>query len=449
MTEKQPQSDTLPGGSSVTDTLQLCKRTPLVPAHQKIRQSPLSLCDNEDKTDLRGFINLGVIVILAMCGQLVLENFKKYGVMLDLNPPKLEVDSLWASPMSLTALFTTLLCHIHLLIEKFSWSNWLCMECVLVAHTLNLNLLFCTPMLLTYFNTEASMGTGFGLVLFTITLSLKMISFIHFNYHLKGASGVELEKYIPSISNRSENPNTLLHFWYFLLAPTLCYQLEYPRSPRIRIRFLLRRLFEVVFCIILGTVIIQQYILITVKNTMPYFNNLTGESYLRILQRVLKLAIPSLCCWLLFFYGYFHAYLNLVGELLRFGDRGFYKAWWNSRHVEEYWRLWNIPVHKWIIRHLYTPVRNLGYSRSKGVFAAFIFSAIIHEILISIPCHRFMWYGFLGMILQLPLCVFSKAMVEKLKFRRIWGNWLFWISFCIFGQPLAILLYAGSMTDLL
>jgi len=325
MTKKQPQSDNSSSGS-VTDTLQLYKRTPLVPAHEKIRQSPLALCDNERKTDLRGFINLGVIVILAMCGQLVLENFKKYGVMLDLNPPELEVDSLWASQMSMTALFIILVCPIHFLIEKFSWSNLLCKECVLVAHTLNLNLLFCTPMLLTYFNTEASMGTGFGLVLFTITLSLKMISFVHFNHHLKGASGVELEKYIPSISNLSGNPNTLLHFWYFLLAPTLCYQLEYPRSPRIRIRFLLRRLFEVVFCIILGTVIIQQYILITVKNTMPYFNNLTGESYIRVFQRVLKLAVPSLCCWLLFFYGYFHAYLNLVGELLRFGDRGFYKA---------------------------------------------------------------------------------------------------------------------------
>jgi len=301
----------------------------------------------------------------------------------------------------------------------------------------------------TYFNTEANLGTGFALVLFAITLTLKMISFSHFNYHLKRASGAEVEKYIPSYSNIQKNPNTLLHLWYFLLAPTLCYQLEYPRSPRIRISFLLRRLLEVFFCVMLGTVIIQQYIVITVKNTMPHFQYLTGESYLRIFQRVLKLAIPSLFCWLVFFYGYFHAYLNLVGELLRFGDRCFYKAWWNSRHVEEYWRLWNIPVHKWMIRHLYTPVRNLGYGRFTGIFAAFLFSAVAHEILISIPCHRVMWYGFFGMLLQLPLCVISKAMVEKLRIRRVWGNWLFWISFCIFGQPLGILLYAASMNKLI
>lgn len=34
--------------------------------------------------------------------------------------------------------------------------------------------------------------------------------------------------------------------YYFIFAPTLCYQLNFPRSPRIRKRFLLRRLFEMV-----------------------------------------------------------------------------------------------------------------------------------------------------------------------------------------------------------
>lgn len=34
--------------------------------------------------------------------------------------------------------------------------------------------------------------------------------------------------------------------YYFMFAPTLCYELNFPRSPRIRKRFLLRRLFEMV-----------------------------------------------------------------------------------------------------------------------------------------------------------------------------------------------------------
>lgn len=37
-----------------------------------------------------------------------------------------------------------------------------------------------------------------------------------------------------------------LDMYYFVFAPTLCYQLNFPRSPRIRKSFLLRRLFEMV-----------------------------------------------------------------------------------------------------------------------------------------------------------------------------------------------------------
>ncbi len=34
--------------------------------------------------------------------------------------------------------------------------------------------------------------------------------------------------------------------YYFILVPTLCYELNFPRSARIRKRFLLRRLLEMV-----------------------------------------------------------------------------------------------------------------------------------------------------------------------------------------------------------
>ena len=43
----------------------------------------------------------------------------------------------------------------------------------------------------------------------------------------------------------------------------------------------------------------------------------------------LKLSLSITYAWLLLFYFYFHLYLNLFAELLRFGDRVFYKDWWN------------------------------------------------------------------------------------------------------------------------
>ena len=63
----------------------------------------------------------------------------------------------------------------------------------------------------------------------------------------------------------------------------------------------------------------------------------------------LRLAIANTYLWLLMFYAYFHLYLNLWAEVLRFGDRVFYKDWWNSSEIGSYWRLWNMPVHLWYV----------------------------------------------------------------------------------------------------
>jgi len=140
MTHKLSQTDSSP--NKKLDILQLYRRTPLSPAHRKIRQSPLALSDNEDKTDFRGFVNLGVIVIICMCGQLVFENLKKYGVMLNFALPKMSLTSLRASPMLVTAIAITLLTHLHLVLENLSWSNRLWKDPILVAHTVNINLIF-------------------------------------------------------------------------------------------------------------------------------------------------------------------------------------------------------------------------------------------------------------------------------------------------------------------
>lgn len=133
---------------------------------------------------------------------------------------------------------------------------------------------------------------------------------------------------------------TLAHTFYFLAAPTLCFQLEYPRSPAVRWRFVLRRLVELLFCLALMVFFSEQYIAPAVQNTLVYMDTM---KFVHLFERILKLAVPSLFVWLLMFYALFHAALNLLAELLRFGDRLFYKAWWNASTLEEYWKLWNVP----------------------------------------------------------------------------------------------------------
>ena len=73
----------------------------------------------------------------------------------------------------------------------------------------------------------------------------------------------------------------------------------------------------------------------------------------KAIERLLKLAIPNHLIWLVWFYLIFHSFLNTVGEVLRFADREFYRDWWNSNNVLEFWKTWNLPVHRWAVRHLF------------------------------------------------------------------------------------------------
>lgn len=83
------------------------------------------------------------------------------------------------------------------------------------------------------------------------------------------------------------------------------------------------------------------------------------------------------------FYICFHSWLNLIGEVLQFADRNFYADWWNSNNIDVFWRTWNLPVHRWAVRHLYWPIIDQGYSRSTASMMVFFLSAFFHEYMVS------------------------------------------------------------------
>ena len=114
--------------------------------------------------------------------------------------------------------------------------------------------------------------------------------------------------------------------------------------------------------------------------------------------------------WLAGFYVFFHVWMNLLAELLRFGDRLFYKAWWNAVTFEAYWRLWNLPVHHWIARHVYFPALRKRLSKAAVGFIAFTVSAVFHELVIALPLKSgHMPLAFLAMMAQVPLVAVSAA----------------------------------------
>lgn len=79
---------------------------------------------------------------------------------------------------------------------------------------------------------------------------------------------------------------------YFLCAPTLCYELNFPRTSRVRKRFLLKRLLEVLIGVNVLMALFQQWIIPSVRNSLIPFSNMDMAL---ATERLLKLAVSTDC----------------------------------------------------------------------------------------------------------------------------------------------------------
>lgn len=103
-----------------------------------------------------------------------------------------------------------------------------------------------------------------------------------------------------STEDRKDSKTTLVQYpdnlhlrdlFYFLLAPTLCYELNFPRTDRIRKRFLIKRIFEFLIGVQIILSVIQQYMIPSIKNSLIPFSNM---DYTKATERLLKLAVRIL-----------------------------------------------------------------------------------------------------------------------------------------------------------
>eukprot|EP00953_Heterococcus_sp_UTEX-ZZ885_P029531 15667-Heterococcus_DN1.PRE.3 len=117
------------------------------------------------------------------------------------------------------------------------------------------------------------------------------------------------------------------------------------------------------------TIILQQYIMPALQSS---FHPVTAGDLITTLETLLALSIPS--------------------TYICFGDRVFYKDWWNAGTIDTYWRLWNIP-----------------------------------------------FYAFTGMLFNILLVPLTKAIENHFGKGSQAGNWIFWTIFCIVGQPMSVL----------
>uniref|UniRef100_A0A8C7QQL0 O-acyltransferase n=1 Tax=Oncorhynchus mykiss TaxID=8022 RepID=A0A8C7QQL0_ONCMY len=370
-------------------------------------------------SNYRGILNWCVVMLVLCNARLFLENLIKYGILVD--------------PIQVVSLF---------LKDPYNWPA----SCLIIETTgtflylVNLTTLLFFPSATVLMLTSITpVGGAFALCVYTI-LFMKLYSYKDVNMwcreirHTKARTLTLAQSNGSAVHAHVSYPGNLTHrdIYYFVFAPTLCYELNFPRSPRIRKSFLLRRLFEMLFFIQLQIGLVQQWMVPTIQNSMKPFQDM---DFSRMIERMLKLAVPNHLIWLIFFYWFFHSSMNFVAELMRFGDREFYQDWWNSETVTYFWSNWNIPVHKWCLRHFYKPLMGRGVNKWVAQTAIFLVSAFFHEYLVSVPLKMFRLWAFMGMMSQIPLAWFVGRFL-----RGNYGNAAVWISLII-GQPIAVLMY--------
>lgn len=431
--------------------------------HTKSALSPLSSETRPNDQNYRGFFHLGVIILVMTHIRIIYDNFMKYGWLLQYEGGNhltvmafLESN---AEPVLKCLLSWSASIMSSLVVEKLAARRVLRSE--IVIFVINFILSTCNATLpclwVWYYSSNPVLSMIY--LLQSVIIWMKLLSYAHTNRDLRMMrcqqkssglmneddinNGKPLGNAFAEISDLElpilQYPRniTLGNLLYFCIVPTLCYQLNYPRSPYIRWKYVVTVLFRMVIVAALIIFFVEQYISPTLGKSVKSIEEM---DIVAIFSLLLRLSVANTYVWLLGFYFFFHLWMNLFAELTRFGDRLFYKDWWNARTIDMYWQRWNLPVHHWMIRHVYYPFLRAGCGKSIAVFGVFLLSALFHEVIISVPFKQITYHAFLGMIAQAPLTYLTKKL-DRVFDNAMIGNCLFWMLFCIVGQPMGVLLH--------
>ena len=118
----------------------------------------------------------------------------------------------------------------------------------------------------------------------------------------------------------------------YILCPTLCYELEYPRTERIQWAELFYKTLAVFGCIFLLTIISEEFITPVLKDSAIRLEGVHKwtEIGLILAETISLLLFPFMITFLLVFLVIFEYVLGAFAEITCFADRHFYSDWWNS-----------------------------------------------------------------------------------------------------------------------
>ncbi|KAG8861414.1 hypothetical protein FRB96_002863 [Tulasnella sp. 330] len=223
---------------------------------------------------------------------------------------------------------------------------------------------------------------------------------------------------------------TLKNFADYQLIPTLVYELEYPRTERVRPFYIFEKTVAFLGTFTLLYTITEHYIIpLTPKPGQPFFRSL------------IDLALPFMLSYLLLFYIIFECICNGFAEIARFADRQFYEDWWNSTTWDEFARKWNKPVHSFLLRHVYaSSIEYHKMSKPSATMVTFLLSAALHELVMAIVTKKLRLYLFVLQMAQVPMIWLGRT--PFIRRNKILGNAVFWLGLMA-GFPLLCVAYCA------
>ncbi|XP_057647316.1 sterol O-acyltransferase 2 [Chionomys nivalis] len=222
-------------------------------------------------------------------------------------------------------------------------------------------------------------------------------------------------------------------YLYFLFCPTLIYRETYPRTPSIRWNYVAKNFAQALGCILYACFILCRL-------CVPVFANMSREPFSTraLLLSVLHATGPGIFMLLLIFFAFLHCWLNAFAEMLRFGDRMFYRDWWNSTSFSNYYRTWNVVVHDWLYSYVYQDgLWLLGrQSRRAAMLGVFLMSATVHEYIFCFVL------GFFYPVMLMLFLVFGGLLNFTMNDRHTGPAWnvLMW-TLLFLGQGIQVSLY--------
>ncbi|XP_031141354.1 diacylglycerol O-acyltransferase 1-like isoform X1 [Sander lucioperca] len=392
------------------------------------------LSSNSSFTGYRGILNWIIILLVLTHAHLFLENFIQHGFLIDVKKVLehlIEDNCNWPSVNLILA--ANMFAITALLLERSQEKGMLSPTNGHRLHLTNLGLLLLFPAAVIVHEHTISTGGAFFSLWFYTALGMKLYSYQETNrwYRQAHLTDAERDKNVSGAQKAHREELTFQDLYYFLFAPTLCYQRDFPCTPKVRINKLLHRLLEMVTVIQIMVGIVQQWIEPIFQRSENSFSSM--DITMRV-EHLVGLVAPTHFLWLLFFF-LSHSYLNFCAELLRFGDRHFYGDWWNATTLITFWENWNIPFQKWCHRHVYTRLVEKNVPPLQAELLVFLMSAALLEYLIALPLHSCRLWIFLMMLFELLVAVFLTNY-----FQGNYGNGLVWLCLLL-GPLLAVITY--------